>query len=574
MTRRLLLAVLIGLIVGGVWGLLPPRARVLALDADPLVVSGAVHVHTQRSDGTGTIDDVAQAAAAAGLDFVVLTDHGDGTRPPEPPGYRHGVLVIDAVEISTTGGHYIALGVPASPYRLGGEPRDVIEDVHRLGGFGIVAHPDSPKDDLRWREWQAPFDGMEWLNADSAWRDESRGALARMLVTYWFRSPESIAALFDRPATALARFDALSRRRHLATLAGHDAHARVGLRGNWEPREGDWSLRLPSYRAAFRAFANRVQVTAPLARVPSAALQDAARVLEGLRNGRVFTVLDALGGPARLAFTATDPRGRYLPGDRLPEGDHVQLSATLTPAVAGARLHLYRNGEPWSTTTRGALASTHEPAPGGVVYRIEVDLPDAPGRPPVPWIVSNPITVGAALEAPAPQKRPRAVISRPVGSDPGDWRIERHPQSASALEPVPPGGWRWSWRLAGGNPSGQYSAAVAAVAPGALDGMDRVALRAHASRPMRISVQLRVPEGEGLRWRRSVYLDTEPREVTVFLDELTPIEAPPGTPLDTAGADSLLFVADTVNALPGDGGDVWISDLRWGGAEDRVTSGP
>ena len=44
----------------------------------------------------GSVDEVAAAAAAAGLQFVVFTDHGDATRPPDPPAYRHGVLTIDA----------------------------------------------------------------------------------------------------------------------------------------------------------------------------------------------------------------------------------------------------------------------------------------------------------------------------------------------------------------------------------------------------------------------------------------------------------------------------------------------
>src|SRR3712207_7318586 len=45
-------------------------------------------------------------------------------------------------------------------------------DVRRFGGFGFAAHPGSPKADLRWTDWEAPFDGLEWLNADSEWRDE------------------------------------------------------------------------------------------------------------------------------------------------------------------------------------------------------------------------------------------------------------------------------------------------------------------------------------------------------------------------------------------------------------------
>jgi hypothetical protein len=86
---------------------LPPRAVVLA---DPPIATaiGAFHVHTNRSDGSGTPDEVAAAAARAGLNFIVLTDHGDGTREPEPPQYRSGVLVIDGVELSTQTGHYIA----------------------------------------------------------------------------------------------------------------------------------------------------------------------------------------------------------------------------------------------------------------------------------------------------------------------------------------------------------------------------------------------------------------------------------------------------------------------------------
>src|SRR5689334_21302421 len=130
-------------------------------------VPGVLHIHTNRSDGLSTPDEVAAAAARAGLKFIVFTDHGDGTRQPDPPTYRSGVLCLDGVEISTSGGHYIAIDMPRSPYPLAGEPRDVVEDVRRMGGFGIVAHPDSPKGELRWSDWTLPFDGIELLNLDT-----------------------------------------------------------------------------------------------------------------------------------------------------------------------------------------------------------------------------------------------------------------------------------------------------------------------------------------------------------------------------------------------------------------------
>ena len=116
------------------------------------VVDGAYHIHTNRSDGGGTIDDVAAAAAAAGRAFVIVTDHGDATRAPEPPAYRSGVLCLDDVEISTRDGHYVALDMPQAPYPLAGDGRDVAEDVRRLGGFGVAAHPTSAKAALAWTD--------------------------------------------------------------------------------------------------------------------------------------------------------------------------------------------------------------------------------------------------------------------------------------------------------------------------------------------------------------------------------------------------------------------------------------
>src|SRR5262245_16531841 len=112
---------------------LPPAAQHPAVpQAPPNLAVGAYHVHSNRSDGSGTVDQIAAAAAVAGLQFVILTDHGDGTRPPDPPAYRHGVLCIDAVELNTASGHLVALNLQgAAPYPLAGEGRDVVEDVHR-----------------------------------------------------------------------------------------------------------------------------------------------------------------------------------------------------------------------------------------------------------------------------------------------------------------------------------------------------------------------------------------------------------------------------------------------------------
>ena len=234
---------------------LPPQPIRVAATIDPdlqrRTVAGAYHIHSTRSDGAADKDAIAAAAARAGLAFIILTDHGDGTRAPDPPEYLHGVLCVDGVEISTSGGHYVALDMPASPYPLGGEPEAVVEDVKRLGGFGIVAHPDSPKPELAWTDWDAPFDGLEWLSADSEWRDESRARLATVLFDYLFRPAPALASLLDRPVQTLKRWDDLLAHRAVVGLAGVDAHGGIG-RGIEEGGKRRPALgTIPSYEAAF-----------------------------------------------------------------------------------------------------------------------------------------------------------------------------------------------------------------------------------------------------------------------------------------------------------------------------------
>ena len=148
------------------WFSLPKPSREIqmlteeAASSFPLSLAGAFHVHTNRSDGGSSPNDIARAASEAGLRFLVFTDHGDGTRVPDPPQYRSGVLTFDGVEISTNGGLYIAVGLPSTPYPLGGEAYSVIEDVRHFGGFGVIAHPCSPRESLAWIDNSRPVDAM------------------------------------------------------------------------------------------------------------------------------------------------------------------------------------------------------------------------------------------------------------------------------------------------------------------------------------------------------------------------------------------------------------------------------
>ncbi|HEY5618181.1 MAG TPA: CehA/McbA family metallohydrolase [Vicinamibacterales bacterium] len=555
-----LIALLAG--AGSAWYLaLPPRAvsGIAIGQGAPKVVRGAIHIHTDRSDGTGTVDEVAAAAARAGLNFVVFTDHGDATRKPDPPQYRSGVLCIDAVEISTDDGHVVALGVPQSPYPLGGEARDVIDDVMRLGGFSIAAHPGSPKPELRWTDWTLPIAGLEWLNGDSEWRDESRWTLTRALLTYPARQTETLVTLLDRPDSVLQQWDVLARGRQVVAIAGADAHARLGFRSLGEPYDNGASLHVPSYERVFRAFSN-VLIGVSLA---GNAETDAEQVIGAIRDGHVYSAIDGIGDAGILSFTATDGGMRAEAGDVMPIGRAITLRAEVR-GREDARIALFKDGVA-RAESGPLLEHIVEPGTPGV-YRVEVSLPDAPGQPGVPWLLSNPIYVGERTNVPAVAQPPPAKFDVRYADGPATaWTVETSPASKAALDVVPAErGTQLALRYAvGGAASASPYAAFVLHADRALAEYDRLIFTARADRPTRVSVQLREPSGvNGERWHRSVFIGTEPRDITVYFRDLRPLTTARAQPM-LANVDSILFVLDTVNTALGGSGRIWMDDVKY-----------
>jgi hypothetical protein len=105
--------------------------------------------------------------------------------------------------------------------------------------------------------------------------------------------------------------------------------------------------------------------------------------------------------------------------------------------------------------------------------------------------------------------------------------------------------------------------ALATSEAGPLHDAASLSFRASASRPLRLSVQVRLLDGAGeRRWVRSVYLDPTPREVRVALGDMREAGTGARTRFDPARIQSLLLVIDTVNARAGDQGEVRIEDLR------------
>ena len=282
----------------------------------------------------------------------------------------------------------------------------------------------------------------------------------------------------------------------------------MGPRGDWEPGDGGYSLRLPSYESTFRAF-SLVGRRWPRRSRGATPTRDAAAVLGAIRAGRVTTVIDALAGPARLASSAIARRRRDADGrGGRPGVDAVADGDACRRRRRRAELRLLKDGVVVERSTAGSVCIRACRAVTPAVYRVEVALARRAGH--AAGAVDCRQPDPRRLRA-APCRRAAAAAGAvgPAGAAWSGWRVEQHPASvtqltSTVLTPTNTA-WTLTWRLGGGAPAGQYAAIAVPVPPDFLRGADRVSFTVRSAAPMRVSVQVRDLSERGARWQRSVY---------------------------------------------------------------------
>jgi predicted metal-dependent phosphoesterase TrpH len=132
---------------------------------------GDLHLHTVHSDGERDPGELVSAAHAAGLDFIVSTDHNTNAANRVWPACRTGgLLVIPGEEVTTRHGHWLAVGLSPHAWvdwRYG--PRDegfsrFAAEVREAGGLVVAAHPAVPLPGSAWEFGFAHVDALEVWN--------------------------------------------------------------------------------------------------------------------------------------------------------------------------------------------------------------------------------------------------------------------------------------------------------------------------------------------------------------------------------------------------------------------------
>lgn len=336
-----------------------------------------IHVHSTFSDGTATVPEIVEAAAAAGADVVLLTDHDSLEAARQGfEGWHGRVLLLVGHEVTTRRGHLLAFGLEREIQHQGMSEVEICNAVQARGGFGFAAHPFSRggvvPSIIRPHPWSAVEEcrslGIElWsLVTDAAERWRSPGAALRFL-----RHPE--ASLDGPPHEHFARWDRLCAQRRVPAIGGLDAH-QSGF------RIGGKVLSPMPHKRYFGLLRTHVLVDTP----PSGELAaDREAVYGALRQGRCYLAADALAPSSGFQFWGQDSHGTTVTmGSEAGTGRWTLQSR----APRSASLRLLCDGRPVAET-RGRSLDYQACQPGA--YRVEASVSEG-GRQ-RPWIVSNPI---------------------------------------------------------------------------------------------------------------------------------------------------------------------------------------
>lgn len=355
---------------------------------------GIVHVHTNASCGSGSLSDVIADAKKAALSFLTVTDHNhavsraaiDAADPPE-------FAVIPGEELSTSSGHYLALGITDTwPRGLSYDAHQLMASTRAAGAVNFIAHPFGLRE--KWRDWTvADYDGMEIFNDDAIWRKNTVFDLFNAFLLYPVDSRLALLRLARTPHENLAKWDELQKSRPVAGICGSDAHAAILMSGHIVAK-------FPGYIPVFSLI--REHVLLPPSPAIDAGETSADAILAALKNGNSFCSVDAIypadGFVESVTATgsAASPSTIHAgPGNSIPFTSSAVFHVAVPAGAPSPMIRILRDGQ---EIARRQANSIDLPLPGPGLYRAEAYLrqPGITGwRRWTLWIVPNPVRVTA-----------------------------------------------------------------------------------------------------------------------------------------------------------------------------------
>ena len=288
-----------------------------ALNDTPGWYVGQFHAHTLHSDGYGCEDEIGsgvtrgcqpwelvEAARAARLDFLTITDHNTTTHHADLATLQESLgtlLLIRGQELTTFHGHANVYGTSAFiDFRLGFKGRamaNVLDDVERESALLSVNHPA--------RETGDRCTGCGWDAPDTPW---SRIHVLEVVNGTDVESPTAGMPFW---------YARLNEGHRMTGIGGSDDHAAHSAKG---------------------------RIATPATVVHAAALSEAA-ILDGVRSGQVYVRTRGPAGPILELRTSAAGRDVPMGGVLTPPPDGPVTLRVHAARAAGQTLEIVRGGQ-------------------------------------------------------------------------------------------------------------------------------------------------------------------------------------------------------------------------------------
>ncbi|MEG8945762.1 CehA/McbA family metallohydrolase [Rosettibacter firmus] len=341
--------------------------------------TGAIHVHSIFSDGSGDIKEITQSANESGLDFVILTDHNTLRALHEGyEGWYGNTFLLVGCEINDkeNRNHLLALNINEA-YSTRLPAKEYVHKVKEAGGLGFIAHPHEKRNSMEkhppypWTEWDTDeFTGIEIWNHMSVWME----SLTEENKYNYFVHP--LRSITPPPKETLEVWDKLNLERKVVGIGGVDAHAhKVNLLGFFE-------VEVFPYKVMFKSIRTNILLDEEIN--PSCDILKTKRLIyDALKEGRCFVNNYYYGDAKGFRFYAFDDKNIFQMGDTIPHSHELKLKVIIPGS--NAEIRLIRNGE---LVTKQIASELEFMVMEIGAYRVEVYLNENA------WIFSNHIRIG------------------------------------------------------------------------------------------------------------------------------------------------------------------------------------
>lgn len=338
--------------------------------------STIIHVHSNYSDGSGEIPEIARYAGEVGVDVVLMTDHNT-LRPLKDglEGWYGSTLVLIGTEINDqkNQNHYLAFGIKNTfDNRL--TAAEYVKRVKEEGGIGFIAHPFERRNHMKehppypWTDWSTDeFDGIEIWNHMSEWME----GLTEQNKYQRFVHPLKTVEKPNEESIKL--WDKIALRRRISGIAGVDAHAYK------QNMFGFFEIEIFPYKVLFKSLRTNILTKEPLIKEDDKLEYNKNLVYSALKNGNCYMTNFYHADSRGFRFFAEAGEKIYSMGEDIPsEVDEIRLRVKVPET--SSEIRLIKNGEHIDTVSRDEVMWNIK---NKGVYRVEVFFEKKP------WIYSN-----------------------------------------------------------------------------------------------------------------------------------------------------------------------------------------